>query len=349
MRALVSDGTLSSAAAQARAAGTWQPAEDGDPLGYATALPLKLAALTGSEPAGLSRALADTLGNVPWVVSARPDGGYVTLTVTAQALAGSAAAMAAIPATCANSTILAGTTVTVLPWPDLSAAGSWTAAWHDQVGATISHVALAAGAADFPDEKRGSFATRPPAGERPLVQQAVAYRGIDEIRYLLTRTRHSDLRSVAAAALAGEPGATDDSQPQAGPLYAVQLAHVSAASTLRWAAELGLNRAYPAAQLGALLACPAERQLLSLLSFLPVRVAAAARQRRPDSLTRYLEEVGAAWQACQLEAPALPFGGTAAVPGDSILAAARLELAAAVAAVLSAGLGLTGVAASQRL
>jgi len=77
-------------------------------------------------------------------------------------------------------------------------------------------------------------------------------------------------------------------------------------------------------------------------------VAAAARRCRPDGLPRYLEEVSAAWQACQLEAPALPFGGASA-PGDPVLAAARLELAAAAAAVLSAGLGLTGIEAGRRL
>jgi DALR anticodon binding domain len=347
VRALAADGTLTFPAPHARADGTWQPAQDGDPLGYATALPLKLAALTGADPAGLAHALAGALGNVPWVVSARPDGGYVTVTVTAQALAASAAGMAATPGTCANSAILAGTTVTTLPWPDLSAAGSWTAAWHGQIGAATSHLALAAGAADLPDVKRGRFATRSPAGERPEIQQAVAYRGTDEIRYLLTRTRQDDLRSVAAA-LAGEQSAAGGSLPTAGPLYQVQLAHVSAVSTLRWSAELGLNRAYPAGQLGVLLARPAERQLLSLLSFLPVRVAAAARRYRPDGLPRYLEEVSAAWRACQLEAPALPFGGAAA-PGDPDLTAGRLELAAATAVVLSAGLALIGIEASQRV
>jgi arginyl-tRNA synthetase len=77
-------------------------------------------------------------------------------------------------------------------------------------------------------------------------------------------------------------------------------------------------------------------------------VAAAARRSRPDELPRYLERVGRVFADCRLASPALPFGGLAA-PRDPAVRAARLMLAAAAAAVLSAGLDLTGVAAPARL
>jgi arginyl-tRNA synthetase len=117
---------------------------------------------------------------------------------------------------------------------------------------------------------------------------------------------------------------------------------------LRWAADLGLESAEITDGLGGQLSSKAERALLGLLSFLPIRVAAAARRRRPDELPRYLEQVSAAWLACRLQAPALPFGGRAA-PRDLDQAGARLVLARAVAAVIAAGLELTGVAAPDRL
>jgi arginyl-tRNA synthetase len=88
--------------------------------------------------------------------------------------------------------------------------------------------------------------------------------------------------------------------------------------------------------------------MLGLLSFLPVRVAAAARRGRPDELPRYLEQVSAAWLACRQAAPALPFGGRAAA-SEAHVVSSRLLLAEAVAAALAAGLALTGIPARDRL
>jgi arginyl-tRNA synthetase len=103
-----------------------------------------------------------------------------------------------------------------------------------------------------------------------------------------------------------------------------------------------------AGQPETLLASPAERELIGLLSWLPVRVASAARRRRADELPRYLEELAPAWQRCRQEAPALPFGGDAA-PASPEVTAARLELAEATRVVLAAGLALTGITATDRL
>ncbi len=119
---------------------------------------------------------------------------------------------------------------------------------------------------------------------------------------------------------------------------------------MRWAADLGIERIEPGNGLADLLASPAERALLGLLSFLPVRVAAAARRGRPDEIPRYLERVGEAWLACKQAAPALPFGGQAA-PGDLDKRArrARLLLADAARTVLETGLALTGVTPAARM
>ena len=173
----------------------------------------------------------------------------------------------------------------------------------------------------------------------------MAYLGSDSVRYGLARTMSG--QRVRPASL-GVASAGIASPRMTQPLCQVQQAHAAAASTLRWAADLGLEPAGATDDLARQLSSPAERALLSLLSYLPVRVAAAARRRRPDELPRYLEQVSAAWLACQLQASALPFGGTAA-PRDPAQAAARLVLARAVAAVVAAGLTLTGVAAPSRL
>jgi arginyl-tRNA synthetase len=173
------------------------------------------------------------------------------------------------------------------------------------------------------------------------VADAVAYFGSASVRYRLARTMPGQRVRPPSPKLAGPGGHLAD------PLYSVQQAHAAAASTLRWGADLGLEPAQTTDGLGRQLGAPAERALLSLLSFLPVRVAAAARRDRPDELPRYLEQVSAMWLTCRLQAPALPFGGRAA-PRGAATAGARLVLAQAVAAVIAAGLALTGIAVRGR-
>jgi len=131
------------------------------------------------------------------------------------------------------------------------------------------------------------------------------------------------------------------------PAYAVSFAHADAASTLRWAADLGLARAEPDGQFPALLGEPAERALLGQLSWAGERVAGAARRGRPAELPRYLEQVAGVWLACREECPALPFGGRAA-PRTTAGISARLWLAAATATVLAAGLRLAGIVPPDR-
>jgi arginyl-tRNA synthetase len=132
------------------------------------------------------------------------------------------------------------------------------------------------------------------------------------------------------------------------PFIAVSGAHADAAATLRWAADLGIARGEPeSARLGRLVH-PRELELLTAISWLPERVAGAARSRQPDRLARYLESLAAAWLDCRVSCPALPFGGRQAPPDEAGMAA-RLWLADAARTALAAALGLLGIAAPGRI
>jgi len=181
------------------------------------------------------------------------------------------------------------------------------------------------------------------------VAEAVAYAGADAITYALARLLPRgpawvDARLAAAHHLGN-------------PAYAVQYAHAHAASALRQAADLGLGRGEAAEFQPRLLAHPSEQALLNELSWLPERVAGAARRARPDVLAHFLEGLARAYFDCQETCPAVRPGmvvpdetdrspaGRAAVQA----AAARLWLAAAARTALGAGLGLLGVGAPDRL
>jgi arginyl-tRNA synthetase len=334
--ALVADGALPSAAIRIPPGRTWRPQPGGDPASFATSLPFELAVLADREPAEIAARLAAPLASRPWVLAADvTGGGYLTITVTARALGDTARRLAAAGSAAARSTILAGTTASVPPWPDLAAAPTWRQAWRDHAAAMTGRLAAAAGAAATAatSGERGSLRAGAAGCRQPMVAAAVAWYGVRPVRYALARTTPG---RVAQLGRLLAPGAAD-----ADLLYPVQQAHASAAATLRWATELDLPTADPGEGTGDLLSAPCERALLGLLPWLPVRVASAARRNRPDEIPGYLETVSAAWLAVRQQAPALPFGGRAA-PADAATAGARILLADAVRAVVAAGLGLSG-------
>ena len=134
----------------------------------------------------------------------------------------------------------------------------------------------------------------PPAGP---VAEAVAYAGADAITYALARLLpRGPARVDARLAAAHHLG---------NPAYAVQYAHAHAASALRQAADLGLGRGEAAEFQPRLLAHPSEQALLNKLSWLPERVAGAARRARPDVLTHFLEGLARAYFDCQETCPAV--------------------------------------------
>jgi arginyl-tRNA synthetase len=346
LRALADTGGLPDTAIRP-GGGTWRPAPGGSPASYATSLPFEVAWLAGRPPAELAARLAASLQALPWVQAAEPSGaGYLTITVTAPALAGVAGRIAAAGPGCARSDALRGTAATCVPWPDPTAAATWAQAREEQASAMTARLLCAAGAKISPASGR----ERDLSGQHPVppanspVLASVQYFGVSAVRYVLARTPPGRPDQLSALD-------TGDIEPY----QAVQLAHAEAASTLRWAAELSLGplRSDPAAagpgqQLAAALGAQPEQELLAALSWLPERVASAARRNRPDEVPRYLEEVAVAWTACRLAAPALPFGGAAAAR-DPVVASARLLLADAARAVLASGLALAGISARDRI
>ena len=340
LRQLTADGALPGAAAKLSPAGTWRPAPDADPASFATSLPFRIARLDGSAPADVAAALAQPLRTVPWIHRVRPTApGYLTITVTAGALAALAGRIAAAGPSCARSSILYGTAVTIMPWPDLAAASSWPRAWREQADAMTGHLCHAAGADTASGGERGPQSDSAPVAQSP-VSAAVAWFGDSAVRYSVARALPGSAGRLARQLRPGQrmPTAVTD----------VQAALADAAATEKWAADLGIERAEYTDDVAPAITGPAELRLLSLLSWLPEKVASAARRSRPDELPRYLERVAASWLACRQENPALPFGGLAA-SDDPTVAAARLLLAEAARTVLATGLALAGISPAGQL
>jgi arginyl-tRNA synthetase len=319
------------AALGVRASGTWRPAPGGVPGSYATSLPFLMARGAGAQPAEIAADLAGRLRGEPWIEAARvTGGGYLTVTVTDRALAGLAVRVAKAGAACAASDALRGTSVSAPASDDPASAPNWTAARRLVADAITGRAAQCC---------RATLDIRPvrsaPAGQAPAA--AVAFAGQDPVRYALARSASAGAEPIAAAHLV--PGGLES------PFFLVQYGHAQAASVLRWAGDLGVGRGEFRAEL---LSHAAELELLAAMSWLPERVAAAARRRRPDVLARHVECLASLWLDCAEAHPALPFGGRRA-PLNGAEASARLWLAAASQAAIAAGLRLIGVAAPMRI
>jgi arginyl-tRNA synthetase len=337
----------------------------GRPGEYVSTLPY-LVATPAAPPARVAAVLAARLAGLPWIETAAATAGHLTLTVTAEALAAVAVRTAQAPDP-ARSDILRGMRAAAPPPADLASAPSWQQA-HAQITAEVTaRLAATAGAIIFPErlpphQSARTAAEQPApapgsAGRDPApgpqspprfrgsagtgpVAAALAYAGGDAVRYALVRRVRG-----------WPPGATADVPVRyhpGNPVYAVRYAHAHAASTLRQAADLGLGVGEAAGFMPCLLAHPAERALLGALSWLPERVAWAARAARPAEFARYLEELAGAYQDCREARPALPFGGRGA-PEDQAATRTRLWLVTAAAAGIAAGLRLLGVSAPDRL
>jgi arginyl-tRNA synthetase len=321
------------------ASGTWRPAPPGAggaPGTYATSLPFRLAGRTGREPGEVAAGLAAALRRVAWVSGASvTGGGYLTVTVIPAALAWLAVRVPQAGEACAASDALRRTELTAPASDDPADAAGWDEARRRVTAAVTGRLAAAAGATvtikTYPER------TSHPGPSAPAA--AVAFAGGDAVRYALAR-----LPPGRPAVLQPARCVRNDLD---NPFFAVRYAHAYAASVLRWATDLGLDTGRPEAFRPDLLNQPAERELLGALSWLPERLAAAARRRRPAAFTRFLEGLAGAWLDCRETCPALPFGGRAA-PRDEPGTAARLWLAAAARTALGTGLRLVGVAAPER-
>jgi arginyl-tRNA synthetase len=323
-----------------RAAGTWRPAPPGAggaPGTYATSVPFLMADASGEEPGQVAARLAGRLRRVDWIAAVSvTGGGYLTVTVTPKALAALAVRFPAAGDACAASDALCGTEIVAPAATDPASAATWAQA-HEQVTAAITgRLAEAAGAT----VKRESFPQRTPSIAPAAPAAAVAFAGTDAVRYALARTRPARASTADARRWVRHDFSS--------PFFTVRYAHAYAASVQRWAAALGVDRGQPELFRPELLVHPSELRLMGTMSWLPERAASAARRRRPDAFTRYLEGLGGAWLDCREDCPALPFGGRSA-PRDGAEAVARLWLAAAAQTALGTGLGLLGVTAPERL
>jgi arginyl-tRNA synthetase len=332
----------------------------GVPGQYAASVALGLGPARGdTAPGGAARRLAAELGTLPWVATAAVTApGFVTVSVTPAALAAVAGRTVAAGPGCVRGDALAGVTVPAPPAADPLAAAGWEQARAALAARLTARLAAAAGAAvtePAPSERGVAQAARPGTD----VAAAVAFAGPDAVTFMLAR------------AIPGQPVRIDPRviarQVPGNPAYAVRYAHARAASGVRWAAS------FPGETISSLEAgsggWPRRARLLDALSWLPERVAAAARRGRPDEFVRYLEDLasvtvdglsslrplgrettareGAAREAAVARAAADP--GTVARGTGGAPRTDRLMLAQAARTGLAAGLGLLGVSAPDRL
>lgn len=380
------------------AAGTWRPVPPeagGGPGSYATTLPFVLARRVAGDPARVAAVLAAALGSMPGESGqvrlsdvSVTGSGYLSLTVTPGALAGLAARITSAGPGCARSLALLGTRVTAPRDPRLASAPDWRDARERLTAHQAGRLAEAAGAevtwiASGPGERGarepGSGDLKPgesqpgqsrPGDARPVeatqgetrpgeagpVAEAIAYAGEDAVRFALSRLTSGAHRPPGPAP---DPRAVA-AQHLGNPAYAVRYAHAHAASALRQAADLGLPGPDAERFQPCLLAHPSERVLLDAMSWLPERVAGAARRRQPHVVAAYLEELAGryfGWQeACPVMGPgSVPPGPPpagpppAGAPAGGELIQARLQLASAARTVLGTGLRLLGINAPGRM
>ena len=264
--------------------------------------------------------------------------GFITITIAPEELAALPERIATAGPACAASDALHGVTVPAPPAGDPLTAPRWEEARAALAAQLTARLAAAAGATVTiqEDMERSVSSTGPDIMTSPVETElagTIAFAGADAVRFSLARAVPGRAvvidRQIIARHVLGNPA------------YAVRYAHARAASGVRWAAAsraVSLGRqAVPRHRP----ADPGELVLLDALSWLPERVATAARRGRPDEFARYLEELASATIAA-LTGAGDP--GTSRAPGTD-----RLAMARAARTGLAAGLGLLGVGAPDRL
>jgi hypothetical protein len=270
------------------------------------------------------KALTERLRTEPWIATAEIDG-YLTVTVTHDALATEAVRITRAGPACAASDALAGRTTPGPARADLTAAPDWPSARGALAAQLTARLAGTAGATIIFLPER--TVVPPPAPASPI-PAAVAYAGLDAVRFALAATPPGGAppkAEVIARHVLGNPA------------YAVRYAHAAAAAVLRWAASLDSG---PSGFRPRLLTAPPELALLDALSWLPERVAMAARRGRPDEFAGYLAE---------LAARTIDTMSTTGFTTISSISSERLWLADAARTGLAAGLRLLGVDPPERI
>ena len=336
------------------------PAEPGlRPTGTPGQYASSVAFASGEQPGPLATRVAARLEGARDIARAEVTGpGFITVTVTPEALAALPSRIADAGPDCAAGVALRGVRIAAPPAGDPLAEVSWEKARAALAAQLTARLAAAAGAtAALPEGVERTVSSPPPeqlapgrvatvrseAGkEEPAASsqpretelaRAVAWAGADAVRFSLAR------------AVPGRPVGIDREQIArhvlGNPAYAVRYAHARAASGVRWAANSRPTSLGRPAVPRHPLAHQAELVLLDALSWLPERVAVAARRGRPDEFARYLEELASATVAALI---CDGYPANARVPGTD-----RLSMAKAARTGLAAGLGLLGVGAPDRL
>ncbi len=231
----------------------------GTPGRYAASVALSL----GTNPRQSAATLAATLASEQWIATAEVTGpGYITITVTPEALAAVAGNVIAAGPACVASDALAGVTVPAVPpgdplTPDPGKEGTWEEARAALAARLTARLAVAAGAtpqAEAPpplpvaetapymsDAPRrdiyGNFMT--PAERQPGVTGAPERRYETDVARAVAFAGRDAVTFILARAIPGRPLRID---PQiiarhvpGNPAYAVRYAHARAASGVRWA------------------------------------------------------------------------------------------------------------------
>ena len=356
---LTDDGGLSTD--PGLAAGTWRPVPaeaGGGPGSYATPLPFVLAHRLAVDPPRIAAGLAAALRQVPGISQAGisdisvSGGGYLSITVTPDTLARLAIRISQAGPGCARSQALQGVQVSAPRDARLASAHDWADAWQRLTTDQAGRLAEAAGAEVTWVPPPGPKETVPREAmprEAGPVAEAVAYAGEDSVRFALSRLATSPASRPPRPQRPGLDPRTMAAQHLGNPAYAVRYAHAHAASALRQAADLGLPEPDAERFQPCLLAHPSEQVLLDAMSWLPERVAGAARRRQPHVVAAYLEDLAGRYFGWQEACPVMRPGSVPPRSPDGELTQARLQLASAARTALGTGLRLLGIAAPSRM
>src|SRR5581483_2094246 len=273
---------------------------------------------------GAAGAAAVELGRDPRIESVTISNEYVTVSLTHDALARVAVDVATNGIT---SDALHGMTVPDAQPADLNNAPDWETARAALARELTRNLARAAGATLGPQPREETAKTE--TTDRS-VEKALEFAGVDAVRFALASMRPGakppDPRRTARHVLGN-------------PAYAVRYAHAAAAAVLRWAGtEPGATSA--AGFRPSRLTEPGELVLLDALSWLPERVAVAARRGRPDEFARYVDT---------LATKTIDTMSTTGFTTGPAVSPERLWLARAARTGLAASLGLLGITAPDRI
>ena len=344
------------------AVGTWRPVPSevgGGPGSYATTLPFVLAHRLAADPARVAAVLAAALRSIPAGAGISDisvtGGGYLSLTLTPDTLARLAVRISQAGPGCARSQAMDGVRVSAPRDARLASARDWADAWPRLTAEQGGRLAEAAGAeVTWVPLLPGKNAP----GECGPVAEAVAYAGEDAVRFALSRLAGGPASRLSRAHEPGLAPRAMAAQHLGNPAYAVRYAHAHAASALRQAADLGLPELDVERFQPRLLAHPSERVLLDAMSWLPERVAGAARRRQPHVVAAYLEDLASRYLDWQEACPVMRPGSVpprpdprpaGRLPAGGELIQARLQLASGARTVLGTGLRLLGIAAPSRM